>query len=283
MISIIICSRKSTIPESLIENIKTTIGCIYELIVIDNSKNSYSIFDAYNLGISKSKYDYLCFIHDDLNFLTQDWGIILNEVFLSDNKIGVIGVAGSKYKSKMPSAWWNCLEKDRFSYLVQHFKNKPKELWNNGFERENIIEEVVAVDGVFMAARKDSRIKFNTAFTGFHNYDLNLVIEYIKINYSIVVTNKILLEHFSIGTLNKDWFESTAKLHKYYDDFLPLLVSSTKYSGHNELLEFQNGSNFLTNKLKFGFGVDELFLWFKLILLKPFSKFHFSFFKKLLS
>jgi hypothetical protein len=45
MISIIICSRTQTISSDLFENIKDTIGCDYELVVIDNSENTYSIFD----------------------------------------------------------------------------------------------------------------------------------------------------------------------------------------------------------------------------------------------
>ena len=66
MISIIICCRIQTINKDLSENIKNTVGCDYELIVIDNSQNSYSIFEAYNLGIERSNGDYLCFIHDDI-------------------------------------------------------------------------------------------------------------------------------------------------------------------------------------------------------------------------
>jgi hypothetical protein len=34
---------------------KLTIGCEYELIIIDNSENKYSIYEAYNLGIERYK------------------------------------------------------------------------------------------------------------------------------------------------------------------------------------------------------------------------------------
>ena len=66
MISIIICSRDKSISEELSTNISETINHDYELIVIDNSKNKYSIFEAYNSGIKKSKGLYWCFIHDDI-------------------------------------------------------------------------------------------------------------------------------------------------------------------------------------------------------------------------
>ena len=62
MISIIICSRKANVPKELKENIASTIGCEYELCVIDNSRNEYNIFSAYNEGIRRAKGDILCFM-----------------------------------------------------------------------------------------------------------------------------------------------------------------------------------------------------------------------------
>ena len=108
MISIIICSRTVKLPQSLIDNIESTIGCAYEWVVIDNSENRYSIFEAYNLGVKKSKGDYWCFVHDDVLFHSQNWGKTIEEIFNSNNKIGLLGIAGAKVKTKMPSAWWDC-------------------------------------------------------------------------------------------------------------------------------------------------------------------------------
>ena len=65
MISIIICSRTATISKKLSANIAETISCDYELVIVDNSENKYSIFNAYNIGIKRSKGKYLCFVHDD--------------------------------------------------------------------------------------------------------------------------------------------------------------------------------------------------------------------------
>lgn len=74
MISLIICSRTPTISEELSTNIAETIGCEYELVVIDNSKNEFSIFSAYNEGVKRSNGDVLCFMHDDILFRTLNWG-----------------------------------------------------------------------------------------------------------------------------------------------------------------------------------------------------------------
>jgi len=71
MISLISCSRNSDISLKLKDNIAATIGCDYELVFIDNSKNSYNIFQAYNEGVSRSKGDILCFMHDDVIFFVR--------------------------------------------------------------------------------------------------------------------------------------------------------------------------------------------------------------------
>lgn len=58
MISIIICSRYSSLSQELQSNIHATIGaCEYELVHIDNSENKYNIFEAYNLGVRKAQGD----------------------------------------------------------------------------------------------------------------------------------------------------------------------------------------------------------------------------------
>ncbi|MCE5282251.1 MAG: glycosyltransferase family protein, partial [Deltaproteobacteria bacterium] len=74
MISIIICSRDSGALKEVSGNIEETIGVPYEIIAIDNSRNQYSIFDAYNLGAEQSTFDHLCFMHEDILYHTPHWG-----------------------------------------------------------------------------------------------------------------------------------------------------------------------------------------------------------------
>lgn len=275
MISIVICSREKTINQQLTDNIEKTIGVKFELIIIDNSQNNYSIFEAYNKGILQSKGDYLCFIHDDIFFHTQNWGSVLNNIFQSDSKIGLIGVAGSKVKTKMPSAWWDCGDEDLEINIIQHFSGKKEEHWQKGSFQDNVTN-VAAIDGVFMAAKKVSGIIFNNELKGFHNYDLNFSFEYLKNGYRVVTTKSILLEHYSLGILNESWYLSTLHLHKLYCKMLPL-----NFSNHDlKKLEFKNGSKFITNLFHYEIKKETFFLWLKLIYLKPKSKFHFKILKQ---
>jgi hypothetical protein len=278
MISIIICSRTQAINSDLCENIKDTIGSDYELIVIDNSKNSYSIFEAYNLGIEQSKGEYLCLIHDDICFQTVGWGNIINQILDGNKKIGLIGVAGAKVKTRMPSTWWDNYEGQGVINIIQHHKNKEKEFHNSGFENDQDVR-VVVIDGVFMAMRRDSRILFHPKMRGFHTYDLNISFEYMKYGYEIIVTDKILLEHFSSGVINETWIEASYKIHYLYRKELPLFVAGNIVSNAHEII---NAQRFINKCLNLGFIKIAIYVWFKLFLLQPISKYNFRFWKILL-
>lgn len=214
MISIIVCSRKDQIDLRFEDNIRNTIGNDFELVIIYNSDNRYSIFEAYNIGIQKSKGDVLCFIHDDILFHTRNWGLILKLEFNKNPDFALIGVAGSKVKTPFPTGWWDCEDQYKVIDIIQHEKeNVRNECF--GFENENITE-VAVIDGVFMALKKDLNILFDNSLKGFHCYDLNLSSEVIEKNKKVGVTKKILIEHFSIGQLNRDWLLSAIMFHKKY-------------------------------------------------------------------
>lgn len=279
MLSIIICSRTYAINDDLSENIKNTVGCEYELIVIDNSKNQKSIFEAYNLGISKSRGHFLCFMHDDLVFHTNNWGNILLTLFNDDKNLGLIGIAGAKVKSRMPSAWWDCPHDQKAAILIQHFSEGRIVNWNYGFEHENNVE-VVTIDGVFMAMRKNEHIRFNTKMKGFHNYDLNISLEYKKKNYKIIVTNEILMEHFSLGNSDEDWLLSTLKAHKIYTNDLPIRVG-IQDSKMIKSLEIKNLKRFIKQILSFGLNRKTINLWFNFFSLSLYSKFHLQYLKRI--
>lgn len=276
MLSVIICSRAEIISNDLSKDIKNMVGCEYELIVIDNSENRYSIFEAYNLGILRSKGDFLCFMHDDIRIHTQNWGNIIGMIFNADSQIGLIGIAGSKIKTKMPSAWWHCADSCKRISVIQHFANKEIKDWRIGWENE-VLEEVVVIDGVFMVTRKNDAVRFNEQLTGFHNYDLNLSFEYIKRGFKVMVTKNILIEHFSIGKIDASWYNSALQINQLYEKLLPLSVQES-YDFKKD--EVKNGIRFISGLLGFKMLKEAFMLWLMLFLLKPISKFHYHFVKE---
>lgn len=270
MISVIVCSRSKDLPTEFRNNILKTIGCEYELIVIDNSSNRYSIFEAYNQGIEKSIYDILCFIHDDIFFKSKDWGIVLKEIF-SIGKIGLVGVAGAKSKSKTPSLWRDIEESHRVVNIYQSFKgtNKQTEFWYGGFNKNE--EEVVVMDGVFIAARKDKRFKFDKSINGFHNYDFNICMEYHKLNFKSIITNRITLEHKSVGLMNSNWLETSLYFTKKYKDLLPISIHKNY---DFKKIEIKNKTQLINLMFKYDKFDGFIFYWSALLKENFFSKFH---------
>ena len=96
MISIIVCSINPDAAEKLKRNIAATIGNMeYEVIVFDNRTSGYGICKVYNSCAEKSRYDFLCFLHEDVQFDTIAWGEKIVRT-LSEPECGAIGFAGSK-------------------------------------------------------------------------------------------------------------------------------------------------------------------------------------------
>lgn len=229
MISIIICSRTENISDTLQSNIATTIGCDYELVVIDNSKNQHSIFTAYNEGVRRSHGDILCFMHDDILHHTHGWGNIISKHFQEDPQIGIIGVAGSHFMAKCPMYWWSS------PYISQYNLENDNGLvkTNNTTEyfKDNLAE-VVVCDGLCLFIQKQSfdHILFDhNRFSGFHGYDMDICMQVITNGKKCCVTKSILVEHFWSESLfgNKKYMELLDKnlliLYQKWENHLPLL------------------------------------------------------------
>lgn len=227
MISIVVCSQSDELFKKFQSNAISTIGCEVEIIRVDNSGNKFSICEAYNYGYTQSSFSIICFIHEDVLFQTDKWGILLTEHFDKNKKIGIIGIAGGVYKTKMASPWWasepGWQEHTRMN-IIQHYKNNSKPSRNilvNPFNEE--CSEVISVDGVFMAVKKEvfDTCKFdNKLLKGFHGYDLDFCLQALRERKVVVVYN-ILLEHFSGGNANLKWFEDILSIHIKWKDFLP--------------------------------------------------------------
>ena len=224
MISLIVCTRRSILDHSFQNNIEKTIGSEFEWIIIDNSKNEFNLFEAYNIGIKRSSGDVLCFIHDDIIFHTQNWGERLDSYFENNQEIGLIGIAGSLIKTKTPSAWWDCPENLKVINILQH-KAGSSFHRKTGFNDIGLLE-VEVIDGVFMAMRKNINVYLDEKIGDFHFYDFNLSLEVKSKGFKIAVSQEILLEHFSSGTINEDWCLSALKIHNKYATSLPLGVSN---------------------------------------------------------
>ncbi len=196
MFSIIICSRRGDIPSELRRNLEDTVGCTYELVIIDNSADRYSIFQAYNEGVSRAKGEILCFMHEDVLFQSSGWGKTIEQHFSVDENIGLIGFAGAHFLPEAPLYWYSSpfisqrnLNNDN-GVVEEHFH----EDW---FDGRNLIE-VVAVDGFCFFVRRSlfQRVSFDEeTFKGFHQYDMDICMQVISAGFKVCVCRDVLAEH----------------------------------------------------------------------------------------
>ena len=232
MISVIVSSYRVEYFSVLKTNIAETIGVEYELIMVENP-GTMGICKAYNIGAKKSKYPYLCFVHEDVKFKSKNWGQNLINHFLSDPKCGVIGVAGSVCKNRMVTSWWQPViegtETKRTNY-IQVFPNGTSQhfLLNPMNEDKSL---VVSLDGVFMAMKKKvwEKVLFDQKLLkGFHAYDLDFTIRSSK-NFNNYVVYDILLEHYSEGVNDLNWLKQNLLIHNKNKGRLPIIKCKSIY------------------------------------------------------
>jgi hypothetical protein len=162
-------------------------------------------------------------------FHTQDWGKTLLGHFNSDSTIGLIGVAGAKIHTFIPSAWWDCSENEKVIRILQHKPGGQTEDQNLGFEAGKLVE-VAVIDGVFMALRKEVGAHFDQTLKGFHGYDLDISLAVQENGYKVAVIQDVVLEHFSLGNLQLGWLTALLQVHRKYKHILPLAKGDAESS-----------------------------------------------------
>lgn len=205
-------------------NIENTIGVPWELILMDNSVMKKGITEVYNIGAQQSRFDILCFVHEDVLFRAENWGSKIAGYFEQDPELGIIGVAGSKYKSKTLSGWATGI--NEFDCCnIMHVDNEGREqrIYLNP-DNVKDIQRTLTIDGVFMCTRKPvwQRLHFNeTLLKGFHVYDIDYSVRVSK-SHKVAVTFEIETSHFTTGgDFGNAWMNDTTKWHKANNNSLP--------------------------------------------------------------
>ena len=205
MISIIVSTRKSdTQLARFSENIAHTIGVEHELVVIENDRK-YSLCQAYNLGVSRARYAFCCFVHDDVSFETENWGKLLVETMLHQPDLGLTGVAGTQFKSSYPSAWGQSPALGRFKkgHIFHQINGKRTYLEFDTNPENSDFDDVVCLDGVFLFTRKNivEKCRFDEELlTDFHGYDIDFSLQVYFAGFRAIVDRRLRIVHSSGGS-----------------------------------------------------------------------------------
>lgn len=237
MISIIISSYKPDYFRSVEKNIAETCGISYEIIKVDNP-GLMGTSEAYNKGALLATYDILLFIHEDIKFITTNWGSrLLNHHLLE--RAGIIGLAGGKYVPSAPSGWYT----DNENALINIIQGKKGE-FNTKILTFSGVQRAYALDGVFLSVKKQifKQYKFDEHLKGYHGYDTEITLRIAK-NYINYVISDILIEHFSAGNPDQQWFKENMYIRKKLgSDFKHLI---------NKNLEFNLYRKFITQYFEY--------------------------------
>ena len=263
MISIVICATKINIIKDIEKNISSTIGVEFELIVVDNSGSKYSIFQAYNLGVKRSKYPILCFMHDDIVYHSENWGKVVIDYF-NYSDTGMIGIGGTRFLSSIPAIWWagghkylnsksgtichNCIDTNRSNLNESRYNVINPE--NKNFTR------VAILDGLWFCIRKSlfDRIEFDEInFRGFHFYDLDICMQINKLKLNLYCLFNIKIEHISSSKLDEEWIINCIKFYRKWRFTFPIATIrlSLKQFIHINYKAFRISYNILkSNRIK---------------------------------
>jgi hypothetical protein len=223
MISIVICSVSGYYLSQIKENISNSIGVEYELLVWDNNGHNKGLCEVYNTLAAKARFEYICFVHEDVLFETKDWGSRLIKIFDERQDVGVIGLAGNKYKSKFFSGWYSNIKELDCANVIHRYSHGDEVICLK--PEENVsLEEVVCLDGVFICSKRNiwEKVKFNEdQLTGFHFYDIDFTLNAARI-CTLVVNYEITLIHITTGgDFGDNWVKVAIDYHSSMNVKLP--------------------------------------------------------------
>jgi hypothetical protein len=258
MVSILVCSVRPYLYQQLAKNVKDTIGVEYEILFYDNRESNKGLCEVYNLLAADARYDLLCFVHEDIIFTTVNWGMVLARLFSNEN-VSVLGVAGSKYKSKTFSGWFTGLTELDCCNIVHQFPDGHQETIFLQPTTGTVIDDVVCLDGVFICCTSKvwSDLRFDSEnITGFHFYDIDFSIRAAKKN-RVVVTYEIGMIHFTVGGDYGDrWVRSAFDYHLRNKDILPF--TNQEVAPNTEVLLAKRNLDLLKS---FAISWDNKFKW----------------------
>lgn len=220
MITVAYSTRK--IDKQFVELLKKTSGVKNIEVLSYENNGELSLTEVYNIALLQSSNDIVVLCHDDLYFDSNNWGQKVLNHFKKNEDYGILGVAGA---TKLPKSgmWWE--DRSKMLGIVNHESGGKK--WESKYSpsKGNEIDEVVLVDGLFIAVHK-KRIKedFDNSVKGFHFYDVDFCYRNFQKDVNVGVIYDVRITHKSIGQTNQQWEENRKEFSRKYSNKLPLKI-----------------------------------------------------------
>lgn len=225
MISVLVCSKKPEFCKAFKENVSVTIGVPYEVIFFDNRQKDWGLSKVYNFLAARAKFDILCFSHEDVEFVSNNWGKTIIEQIQTPN-CGIIGFAGSKAKSKTYSGWGGGNHRNRRFNFSQVDVSGKEIIFKKSYDEEPL-SKVLVLDGFCFFVKKTvwaANLFDENTFQRFHLYDLDFSLQ-VSLKYQNYVNQDIKIRHFSAGSYSSEWKIETEKFHSKWNYILPIYLN----------------------------------------------------------
>jgi len=216
MISVIFCSIDQGKTDETVRQYSQMLGEEpHEIIVIQDAR---SLAEAYNRGIDQAKGDIIVLSHDDIEFLQPSMWLSKIKSHLS--AYDFIGLAGTT--KLIGPAWALAGPPNSFGQVAEiNLEGEPYRVLIFGAPLP-VVPNIQAVDGLFMAFKKDvtNKVRFDEKnFDGFHCYDVDFSFSVHKAGFRLGVATDIPVLHASQGKFDGIWGMYAQRLcDKHYAD-----------------------------------------------------------------
>ncbi len=229
-----------------------------EVIGIHDAK---SLCEGYNRGASMARGEILIFCHDDIEIVHDDFAARLLQHLKAHDLIGVAGtsklVNGDWTHGGQPHVHGQMIHRPVDDAAHSAAKMSGYIYWGIGLQQP-IIENIQAVDGVFIATKRDvwAALRFDQdTFDGWHLYDIDFSYRAFLAGYKLAIPLDLLLIHFSTGRYDQTWQRHNLKFLEKFPA-LSNLPNVNRFSNINaKLTTISQVERLHTSLLAHQFGV----------------------------
>jgi tetratricopeptide (TPR) repeat protein len=201
-VSVLICSadrERFARAEAMYRHLLREIP--HEVVLISDAR---SLAEGYNRALRRARHNIVVFTHDDVEIVSPDFAARLLRAL---GRHDLIGLAGTR---KMVGGAWHFAGQAQLAGQVG--MSNPGAgyvvtLYGIG-ERES--KGLQALDGLFLATRRDAALRLGfdeTTFDGWHLYDLDFSLRASGAGMDCATCNDILAVHGSQGSYDADWLK----------------------------------------------------------------------------
>lgn len=138
-----------------------------------------SLCSGYNAGMEASDAKYKVYLHHDVLIINQDFIFEVLKRFEADDKLGMLGMVGSKIVPKSGIMW----ETDRYGSLYETHVHETVKMEN--YTGEDDVEAAL-VDGFLMVTQYDVRWR-EDIFDKWDFYDCSQSLEFHRAGYKVKI------------------------------------------------------------------------------------------------